>query len=127
MEIDILGDQERGLLVLTLTGSLIMSDLDQILEDVSAELPGGEEVFDVLVDGTNANPGPFTMTEMDAIAKRTDRLSWSSRVRREALVASDRTALGLLKLYVQFGQSDRETRIFRCRETAEAWLDGSSD
>lgn len=122
MEIDILGDQDRELLVLTLTGPLVMGDLDLILEDVAGKLPAGEDAFDVLIDGTNATPGPFTMTEMDAIAKRADRLSWSSRIRREALVASDRTALGLLKLYVQFGQGDRETRIFRCRETAEAWL-----
>ncbi|MEM1295402.1 MAG: hypothetical protein AAGH89_08550 [Verrucomicrobiota bacterium] len=123
MPVEVSVDQDRNLIFLTIAGKLAMGNVDGLFEGVAEQLPEGEGEIDFLVDCSEAVPNEFTMTEMDSIAKRVSRLSWSSRVRREALVANQKNVLGLLKLYAQFSDGDRDIRIFRCRETAESWLE----
>ncbi len=123
MAIDYSVDLESGFVSVKVTNETGMTDVRIFMESMAEAIPEGDEPLDFLVEVTGVKRSDFGMSEMDSIAKKVDRLHWNGRVRKEAIVANQKTVLGLLVLYRQFSQGGRDIQIFKTTEDALRWLE----
>lgn len=113
---------DRQLTIFTCDGRLTLTEFKEALREYYRSQPTRNLFWDLArADVSGASP-----EEAEELARFVKELAHSRDGGRNAIVAPDSSTFGLAKIYQLFAenvQQTSQTRIFKTRQEAEAWLD----
>lgn len=110
-------DTERGLVVLTLTGLVTGTELDEVRGQIGQD-PALDRSFSILVDASELNPAALTGAALRARAAVPPPYP-----RRIAVVAPADAVFGIVRMYQMMTEgSGHVIEVFRGTHEAVAWL-----